>query len=205
MRKIKRFFVFVLSFALCGASFAAEAPSAAPASVLHHGTVDSIIRDAGGAMTAVDVTFEEVGDYTINLSPATAWIDGEAKTASNPVTLKKGEEVYVYHSSASTRSIPPQSTGYAIVHNVPKGAVCPHYHQVGAVDSQLHIATDNGGLVLLISEDTIVTAYDGAATISDIKAGDYIMAWYDVAAESYPAQAHPSHILLLNYVDKLLP
>lgn len=205
MSKIKRIFVFVLAFALCGASFAAEAPYVAPASVLHHGTVDSIIRDAGGAMTAVDVAFEEVGSYTINLSPATVWIDGEAKTPNNPATLKKGEEVYVYHSSASTRSIPPQSTGDAIVRNVPEGTVCPHYHQVEAVNSQGHITTDNGGLILLTNEDTTVSACDGLANLSDIKVGDYIMTWYDVVAESYPAQAHPSHILILNQEGKATP
>ena len=202
MRKIKRFFVFVLAFALCGTSFAAEAPSAAPVSVLHHGTIDSIIRDAGGAMTAVDVTFEEVGDYTINLSPATAWIDGEAKTASDPATLKKGEEVYVYHSPASTRSIPPQSAGYAIVRNVPDGAVCPHYHRVEAVDGKSCITTDNGGLILMPDKDTSVLAYSGTVALSDIKVGSCIMAWYDVVTESYPAQAHPSYIMLLNNANK---
>lgn len=205
MRKIKSFFVFVLAFALCGASFAAEAPSAAPASVLHHGTVDSITRDTGGAMTAVDVIFEEVGDYTINLSPATAWIDGEAKTASDPATLKNGEEVYVYHSPASTRSVPPQSAGYAIVRNVPDEAVCPHYHRVEAVDSKSCITTDNGGLILMPDKDTSVLAYSGTAALSDIKVGDCIMAWYDVVAESYPAQAHPSYIMLLNHADKTTP
>lgn len=205
MKKIKRILVFILAFALCGASFAAEAPSAALASVLHHGVVEFISKSASGTMTAMRVAFEEAGEYTINLSPATVWIDAGAKITSDPATLKKGEKVYVYHSPASTRSIPPQSAGYAIVRNVPDGAVCPHYHRVEAVDGKSCITTDNGGLILMPDKDTSVLAYSGTAALSDIKVGDCIMAWYDVVAESYPAQAHPSYIMLLNHADKTTP
>ena len=202
MKKIKRILVFILAFALCGASFAAEAPSAALASVLHHGVVEFISKSASGTMTAMRVAFEEAGEYTINLSPATVWIDAGAKITSDPATLKKGEKVYVYHSPASTRSIPPQSAGYAIVRNVPDGAVCPHYHLVEAVDGKSCITTDNGGLILMPDKDTSVLAYSGTVALSDIKVGSCIMAWYDVVTESYPAQAHPSYIMLLNNANK---
>lgn len=92
-----------------GASAAASAPQAQtlPASVLYFGQVTQVIRDEAGTVTRLVLFSERYGEYIMNISSDTVWIDSGNRTASDPADLKEGESVYVFHSPISTRSLPP--------------------------------------------------------------------------------------------------
>lgn len=175
-----------------------------PHSELYYGTVTAIGRDEAGAPVRLTLTSVAYGDYVMNLSADTVWVDCAAQTASDPASLEEGESVYVFHSPASTRSLPPQSAAYAVVRNIPQDSMGAHYHVVEAVeageDGAARIVTDRGGLYISADEETVLSRYGGGAApaLSQLRAGDRIMAWYPAVAESYPAQAYARHIMALS-------
>ena len=63
--------------------------------------------------------------------------------------------------------------------------------------------TNNGGLYLVISDETAVKDYETGeiADISAVAEGDHVIAWYDAVAMSYPGQANVSDILVLPAVE----
>ena len=186
-----------------GAS-AASAPQAQtlPASVLYFGQVTQVVRDEAGTVTRLVLSSERYGEYIMNISSDTVWIDSGNRTASDPADLKEGESVYVFHSPISTRSLPPQSAAYAVVRNIPQDISCAQYHVVEEItegeDGGLIVTTDNGGLLIYLDGDTQTVRYaGGSAALEDLKAGDRIMAWYQAVALSYPGQTHADGLMLL--------
>lgn len=174
-----------------------------PDSCLYYGQVKAIRTDEDGTVTALHMDSERSGEYVMNVSDKTFWIDSGARTPADPADVAVGEGLYVFHSPVSTRSMPPQSAAFAVVRNVPQDAGCAMYHKVEDValkDGKLTITTDRGGLLLLADGETGLSSYRGGpvAGLEDIQAGSYIMAWYGVVAQSYPGQAHPAHIMILD-------
>lgn len=208
----------ILTMLLCGALLCPILPAmAAPAageagsqdapqildSVLYYGAVREVFADEDGAVTAIWLDSQRYGGYIMKISPRTVWIDSGNRAAGSPAGLQAGEGIYVFHSSVSTRSLPPQSQAYAVVRNVPQDALCPQYHKVEQVqeaDGSIRITTNNGGLIISADEKTAVSAYSGAPAggLSGLNAGDHIMAWYGAVALSYPGQAYSSCIMLLD-------
>lgn len=183
------------------AATAAEAQTL-PASVLYFGQVAQIILDEAGTVTRLVLSSERYGEYIMNISSDTVWIDSGNRTASDPADLKEGESVYVFHSPISTRSLPPQSAAYAVVRNTPQDAGGAQYHVVEEVvrgeDGGLTVTTDNGGLLIYGDGDTQLSRYGGgSAALEELKAGDRVMAWYQVVALSYPGQTHADALMLL--------
>ena len=173
-----------------------------PDSVLYYGQVKGILTGEDGSISQIHLESERYGEYVMNLSPETVWIDSGNCTADDPSDLKEGEGIYVFHSPVETASLPPQSPAYAVVRNVPQDAGCAQYYQVEAVseaDGTLRITTDNGTFSIVADSDTAVTAYsDGSdAAWSQIKEGGYVMAWYERSGED-GGQARASHILVLD-------
>ena len=173
-----------------------------PDSVLYYGQVLAIDREEDGTITRLHLTSEAQGDYVMNISSSTVWIDSGSYAASDPSTLEVGESVYVHHSPVSTRSLPPQSAAYAVVRNFPQDAGAAQYHEVEAIaqneDGSVTITTDNGSLWLTVEADASVTTYAGeTAALADVKAGDHVMAWYPLVMLSYPGQASAGHLMLL--------
>lgn len=171
-------------------------------SQLYYGEVKDILTDEEGTLTGLWMESPKSGEYVMKLSEETYWIDSGERTASDPATLKVGERLYVFHSSVSTRSLPPQTAAYAVVRNIPQDVGCAQYHEVEAVeetDEGVRITTDNGGLILSLNKDTTLLSYNGDApeNPADIPVGSHIMAWYQVVLESFPGQAHPSHVMTL--------
>lgn len=178
-----------------------------PDSVLYYGTVTEVVRDEDGTVSRLALSSERYGDYVMNLSADTVWVDAGKRTASDPSDLEAGEAVYVFHSPVSTRSLPPQSAAYAVVRNMPQDMGCPMYHEVEAVteqDGRLTITTDNGGLLLHVNEETQCVDYatGKAVDLSQLKAGGRVMAWYDMVMESYPGQAVPHCLMVLPEVEE---
>lgn len=172
-------------------------------SVLYYGKVAEIRTDAQGNMTQLVMESEAYGDYIMNLSGRVAWIDSAGRSASDPSTLKVGEGIYVFHSTASTSSVPPQSAALVIVRDIPQDASSAHYHVVEWVERQedgsVGIVTDQGGLYISVDAQTGLSRYEGGKTFDpgQLKAGDRVVAWYEAVLTSSPAQAQARHLMLL--------
>ena len=181
---------------------ATQEVTALPSSVLYYGTITSIVRDEAGNARQLWMSSDSHGEYVMNLSDQTVWIDCGNHSKDDPSDLEEGESLYVFHSAAATMSLPPQSAAIAVVRNIPADMGSAQYHLVEAVtleDGVLTITTDHGGLLIFGDSETTLSRYDSAApiTLADLQAGDRIMAWYPAVMESYPAQAHASHLMLL--------
>lgn len=174
-----------------------------PSSQLYYGELKTILTSEDGTVTGLHMTSEQFGEYVMKVSDETFWIDSGKKAPGVPEGLTVGEPLYVFHSSVSTRSMPPQSAAFAVVRNLPQGAGGAMYHKVEAVEElegMFQITTDNGGLYLRANQDTTLSAYTGALVdgLDEIKTESYIMAWYDAVAMSYPGQAYAQHIMVLD-------
>lgn len=177
-----------------------------PASETYFGTVASIEKDEEGNVISISLTSEENGDYVMNVSDNTVWVDAVEKVKASQEDLTEGETIYVYHSPVSTRSLPPQSEAFAVVLNVPQDIAVGVYHEVEEVtttENDTRLLTNNGGLYLIISDETAVKDYETGeiADISAVAEGDHVIAWYDAVAMSYPGQANVSDILVLPTVE----
>ena len=177
-----------------------------PASETYFGTVESIEKDEGGNVISISLTSEENGDYVMNVTENTVWVDAVEKVKASQEDLTEGETIYVYHSPVSTRSLPPQSEAFAVVLNVPQDIAVGVYHEVEDIVTNgeiFTITTDNGGLYLNVTSDTQVKDYTTgeSAEIGNVDRGDRIIAWYDAVAMSYPGQANVSDILVLPTVE----
>lgn len=177
-----------------------------PASATYFGTVESIEKDEEGNVISISLTSEENGDYVMNVTDNTVWVDAVEKVKASQEDLTEGETIYVYHSPVSTRSLPPQSEAFAVVLNVPQDVAVGVYHEVEDIVTNgeiFTITTDNGGLYLNVTSETQVKDYTTgeSAEIGNVDRGDRIIAWYDAVAISYPGQANVSDILVLPDVE----
>ena len=122
--------------------------------------------------------------------------------------LKKDQEVYLYTSPATTRSLPPQTYAYAILTGVKEHVVPPQLQVVekvldkseglGGSTVTASYLCDHGGMMIYFETDTpLTTAAGTAATAADFQVGSSMLAWYDVVMESYPGQAYATRALLL--------
>lgn len=177
-----------------------------PASATYFGTVESIEKDEEGNVISISLTSEENGDYVMNVTDNTVWVDAVEKVKASQEDLTEGETIYVYHSPVSTRSLPPQSEAFAVVLNAPQDVAVGVYHEVEDIVTNgeiFTITTDNGGLYLNVTSETQVKDYTTgeSAEIGNVDRGDRIIAWYDAVAMSYPGQANVSDILVLPTVE----
>ena len=176
------------------------------ASETYFGTVASIEKDEDGNVISISLTSEENGDYVMNVTDNTVWVDAVEKVKDSQEDLTEGETIYVYRSPVSTRSLPPQSEAFAVVLNVPQDVAVGVYHEVEDIVTNgeiFTITTDNGGLYLNVTSETQVKDYTTgeSAEIGNVDRGDRIIAWYDAVAMSYPGQANVSDILVLPDVE----
>ena len=111
----------------------AEETVSLPASVLYYGKVEEIVRGEDGAAKQLRMSSERYGEYVMNLSDETVWIDSGNQAKDDPSDLKVGESLYVFHSAVVTASLPPQSSAIAVVRNIPADAACAQYHEVESV------------------------------------------------------------------------
>lgn len=216
----KRFLALSLALvASCSCVVTAAAADTAPAakpitadsaeklaeSVLYYGTVKEILKDDKGAIEAIQLESERYGEYVMNVSKDTVWIDSGKKAVSDGETLKAGEGIYVFHSMASTRSMPPQSAAYAVVRNVPQDAACAAYMTVDQVleeNGSVKILADKGAAEIVVTDKTTYSPYltKDAVSLKDIQSGSRIMVWTADKAEEKQAD----HVMLLPEMERLV-
>ncbi len=192
------------ALALPALAAAPDAPAeikapALPASVLYQGTVEQVVRE-DGEIVRLRMTSDSCGDYVMNISDRTFWVDSARRAAFDPDEIEAGDSLSVYHSPMATFSLPPQSAAYAVVRRMERGSAV--YHEVEAValeDGRLTITSNHGGLCLYADESTKLYRYSGGeAALADIRPGDKVMAWYEAVMSSEPAQAHAARLMLLD-------
>ena len=126
-------------------------------------------------------------------------VDGGAMAAED---LREGEYVYAYVSPAMTRSLPPIATAAVILAAIPADYGVPAYSTVEQVNVW------EGRTSVLMSDDVTYSMSDaellagpgftcGTITLADITPGCGLLAWYDMVAESFPAQAWPSKVMVI--------
>lgn len=128
-----------------------------------------------------------------------------------PATLQDREtdRVAVFYGPAATMSLPPQSKAVAIAVNLPEGNFSPHYAVVESVtvepvavesDDSIKILTGGGSLYVTINREAPIMPYltRNIVTIDHIREGSKLMLWYDMVAQSYPAQAVSLQTVLLH-------
>lgn len=198
--------VLTLCCGLIPAAFAADENAAKPLpeSTLYYGRVEKILLDDAGKMTALRLSSERYGEYVMNLSDETVWIDSGRQTASDKSTLAEGEAVYVFHSAVSTRSLPPQSRAFAVVRNVPQDAGSAHYMKIDSVEEADGVATvtaNNGTKSFAVDGQTTYSPYltKNIVTLKDLQAGSRVMVWYTFSRDGNERAAR--HIMLLPEPD----
>ena len=178
-----------------------------PDSMLYYGTVAGVQKGENGQITSVHMNSEAKGEMVFQVGESTLYVDAGGHCASDASLLQEGEGLYVFHSPVATLSLPPQTAALVFVGSVPMDAGCPMYHEVEALTDRggtMVVTTDNGSLELYLDSDTQISAYaEGGAT--RLAVGSHVMAWYNAVADSMPAQARPSHVLVLPEVEKELP
>lgn len=132
---------------------AAEEVPALLHSVLYYGTVQEILREEDGTPVQLHLESEAFGEYVMNLSEQTAWIDSGNRRTADPADLEVGQSVYVFHSPVATLSLPPQSAAFAVVFNLPMDTCAAQLHKVEQV------SPEDGRLRITADENSTVTRY----------------------------------------------
>lgn len=192
MKKISMMVTSALMMIFCMA-FAA-AGSAAPA-FAQDGFAE--VLSMRGEITQINGNTVTVTDEQNNQSVAVkvAW-NTEIRKGSNGKALsfdklKKGDKVTAYYSPVMTRSLPPQSRGFAIV--VGDGEHDGIYTKVAEVRR-----ADGATKILSANGDIIVTIPDSVnADAKDLKPGSKVLVWYDFVALSMPGQATATKAVIL--------
>lgn len=128
-------------------------------------------------------------------------ITDETVIADENTELKEGDKVCVVTSAETTRSSPAIANGKYIV-RADDGS--PNYIKVGKVeqgdDGSVLVTNEAEDLVVTLLKDMPIEAYPAGETksISDIKKGDEIFAWYEMVTLSLPAQATAEKTLIIS-------
>lgn len=189
-----------LVLALCSTAFAASC------------------SDVTGVVTAIEnnqvtVKLANGSELVFNTDSKTVWLDAQTGKALTLAGLSVGDSFRALHSSAVTASIPPQSYLYAML--VTKSGANSHFHDftVGAVKTEqsgVTLTNAKGDLILTIPKGASVTQLEESGVSpmnpSAIKAGSKLIAFYDIVAESDPAQATSPTVMVLQVgTDSITP
>ncbi len=145
-----------------------------------------IVRVEGDSLTvnrAPDSA--DFGELIIHAaSEQTVVVDAVTGLPAELSDLKEGESFEAYLGPAMTMSLPPQTTAYAVIVNIPEDFKAPVF--VIAADAILD--TDNGKLLdaygeqdYLLADDVEVQPYltRNIVTLDDIREGSRCLAWTD--------------------------
>ena len=134
-------------------------------------------------------------------------MDTQTAAAADLSALKAGESVYVYHDEAVTMSLPAQTTAYAVLTNLTDKHAPASLLTAEAVqkndDGSVTVTCQSGALHLTIAKDASVQPFmtRNIVTVDDIHVGTRFLAWFDVAATSYPAQAAADRVVIPGQED----
>lgn len=146
---------------------------------------------------------DEQQKIQLNIFNDTILIDSELALPIKVSDLKAGDSVFVEYSPNMTKSIPAQSNAKLIVSNIEKGGNVELItaNEVKTDENGNVIVTDNANdIIVTISKDAQVKAYmsKDIKTLGDITVGTELLAWYDMATLSLPAQAGTQKVVIVS-------
>ncbi len=163
------------------------------------GTITSINKN----LVTLETQDKNLPEITLVVSDTTILMDNEKGLPVSADTLQKGDKIAAYYSKAMTKSLPPQSSAIAILTNLETkspATLLTVQTVTKNQDENIRVLTQEGSLTLIITKDTPITPFKtkNIATMTDIQPGTTLLAWFEMVAESYPAQATANQVVLLN-------
>ena len=168
---------------------------------------DAYITDeADNQLTVQNAENDEV--TIIHIVESTVIIDGNTGLPAS-LADRESDRVHIIYGPAIMLSYPAQVTALVVAVNLEENAMTPNYHIVDSVsfadDDTLNVLVSNGSLILRITRETPLFPYltRQGIELEHLQAGDHILAWYGIVAQSFPAQATPDRVLFLRQGDQV--
>lgn len=185
--------------------------AAAPAST--EPTIESSYTQIWGTITKIDkensrIEVETGGEVQqtiiLNIGKNTNIVDNVSHKKLSISKLKVGETIYAWHDNVMTMSLPPMTGAHVIVANIPMDMGAGQLFEVEKVekvDGGYRLLNKEQDLYITISSSTKVKLFNSSKTqkLSAIKPGTELLIWYNVAAQSFPAQANVSSAIAFKY------
>lgn len=174
--------------------------------VLTTGTIDELSEDSSFVSIKTEDGIYEA--LVANVGPQTSYFKADG-TPIGYADLKVGDSIAVYHSQMVTMSIPAQSPAYAVI-VTEDGVATPKYMEIGEVtaneDGTYLVSSIDGLYEITLTAETEVTPYRTRNIVmaQDLKVGDEIAVWYDVATLSIPERATATKVMLVTPANAFL-
>lgn len=164
----------------------------------------TIQEGTGDAAPTADANGTPVGQIVAVEAEDCMIVDCQTGAEVDDDQLRVGDRVFAFVSPNQTRSIPPQAQCYALVTNLPENdmgiASYVHATQVEqGADGGVQVLNQNADLWVTIPGDLKIEVFDEpneTATAASIRPGSNLIVWYDMVAESYPAQTTATRVML---------
>ncbi len=179
-------------------------PTAVASTMQMNGIVHQVVTDTQTPWVHIKTSANEdpTDGVILHVSQETWIVDSVSGLPLSLADIKAGDQIIAYHSPAMTRSLPPQTTAKVLLVNPPQDRGAGTYVKVAQLtrreDGSIRVLNDNGDLVLTILPDTPISPFrtKNIVTIDNVEEGSEMIAYFDVMALSYPAQAGADRVVL---------
>lgn len=164
--------------------------------------VSSVANSDGFARIVAEPENGLFDEIVFNISDATIFMDNVTGAPASIESVKEGDRIYVYYSSAMTRSLPPQSAATAVLTNIGDKAparLITAEEVTQNEDGSISVLSDDGSYVITVNGDTPVSPFKtkNIVTTDDIVKGTRFFAWFEVMTLSLPAQVVADKVVIL--------
>lgn len=184
-----------------GAAPIADLPEVTPHYTMVWGTITKVDVENGRVTLQLGANDSEL---ILNVDEGTYIVDNVNHAAAALKSLKVGDVIYAWHSPVMTMSLPAQTYCYVMTVNIPADMQAGQFFEVEKVEKTkdgYRLLNQQQDLYLTVPAGTKVSVFHTkmALDISTVKPGTKLMAWYGMVAESYPAQASTTELILFPY------
>ena len=167
--------------------------------IINDGNIQYLLVERPDGAGDIQLNFATEGEHALLV------VDAQTGVIQDWSSIQPGTQIIVNYNAATTFSLPPQSwLNYALVNlgdNPPVGLF--KIEKIGKNNEITRILTNEGSL--WISFPMQALTQDGMS--HSLNTDGYILAWYDIVMESYPAQANADKVVeltqLTEYAEKV--
>ncbi|MCX4265391.1 MAG: hypothetical protein OSJ64_01020, partial [Firmicutes bacterium] len=157
--------------------------------IINDGNIQYLLVERPDGAGDIQLNFATEGEHALLV------VDAQTGVIQDWSSIQPGTQIIVNYNAATTFSLPPQSwLNYALVNlgdNPPVGLF--KIEKIGKNNEITRILTNEGSL--WISFPMQALTQDGMS--HSLNTDGYILAWYDIVMESYPAQANADKVVEL--------
>ena len=185
-----------------GAAPESELPALQPEATGEYATV----LDAAGDGSLLAVQTDTYDELHLGMQDALC-MDDVTGAAASLSGIGEGDEIYVYYAPEIRETDPPQGDAVAVLVNPDEGHTPARLLTAGEVtrnaDGSLSVLAENGKIWVTLPADVPVSPLGtkNLVSLADIQLGTRFFAWYDAVAESYPAQAAATRVVIPPQTD----